>query len=245
MDQKPDDVAVPTKPKLWGPVSGILLGLVIFMIAQTAAYIVISIMASAQDLSVKTYYDQNPVLVSFVGSVLLGTIGVGLVYLATKKYDSWTALKLKRATLEQLFWVLPGILAYIGISAVLYVLVDNFFPGVDLDQEQNIGFDTAARGVQLALAFVALVVIAPISEEILFRGYTFQGVRRSFHWIIAAVVSAGLFGVAHGQFNVAMDTFALGITACWLLEKTGSLWPAILLHGIKNFIAFYFVFVVG
>jgi len=242
-----EQVAAPdqTKPKMWGPLSGILLGLTIFIGAQIMTALIIGVLAELNGVEISDYFDQHTVLVTFVGSVLLGGLSVGFVYWATKSYGSWQALKLAKPKLSQFGLIIPAFVIYVMLSAVIYTVTSILFPGTNLDQEQQIGFESANTMWQLGVAFIALVIIAPVAEEILFRGYTYQGVRRNFHWIIAAVISAGLFGLAHMQLNVALDTFALGIVACWLLEKTGSLWPAILLHGIKNSIAFYFIFVVG
>jgi len=232
-----------SKPKIWGPVSGIFLGLSIFIAAQIITAIILGILAEVSGVSVTEYFGQNPVLVSFVGAVLFGSMTVGLVHWATKDYGFWTSLKLTKPKLESLVWVFPALVGYVILSGMLYALVSVLFPETNLDQEQVLGFENATSFGQQIIAFIALVVIAPIAEEILFRGYTFQGVRRKFSWPVAAVVSAGLFGLAHMQLNVGIDTFALGFVACVLLEKTGSLWPAILLHAIKNSIAFYILFV--
>ena len=65
-------------------------------------------------------------------------------------------------------------------------------------------------------------------------------------WLPATLVSA-LFGVAHGQWNVGLDVFVLSMVACGLREATGSIWAGIVLHMIKNMVAFMatFVFVTG
>lgn len=231
------------KPKMWGPISGIFLGLTIFIAAQILASIIIATLAQINGVSVTEYFKQNTVIASFVGSAALGGLTITLVYHATKSYGSWAALKLKNVDFSSLLMVIPAFVGYIILSGTLYMLAGKLFPDIDLEQAQETGFENVISGVQVAIAFVALVVIAPISEEILFRGYTFQGIRSKTHWLVAAVITSALFGLAHGQINVGMDTFALGIAACWLLEKTNSLWPAILLHGLKNSIAFYYLFI--
>jgi membrane protease YdiL (CAAX protease family) len=61
--------------------------------------------------------------------------------------------------------------------------------------------------------------------------------------IVSSVVVSALFGLAHGQWNVAVDVFVMSMVACYLREYTGVIWPGIIIHMIKNFIGFYITFV--
>jgi membrane protease YdiL (CAAX protease family) len=57
------------------------------------------------------------------------------------------------------------------------------------------------------------------------------------------VATSVLFGLIHGQWNVGVDVFVLSMVACSLREVTGSIWAGILLHMLKNALAFYIIFV--
>ena len=65
-------------------------------------------------------------------------------------------------------------------------------------------------------------------------------------WLITVVVS-GLFGYVHGQLNVGIDVAMLSVVLVALRHTTGTIWPGILIHMVKNTIAFLamFVFMVG
>ena len=90
---------------------------------------------------------------------------------------------------------------------------------------------------------VALVIVTPIFEETVFRGFLFKGLRRRLpFWAAASVVSV-MFAFAHGQWNVALDTFVLSLILCFLVEKNNSLIPSILLHELKNEVAFTALFI--
>lgn len=138
-----------------------------------------------------------------------------------------------------------GLVAFIpyimGTIAVLY-LASMFLP-IDLDQEQQIGFDTAiASQLNYFMAFLALVVIGPFVEELLFRGYLYGKLRR-YGAIVAALVVSALFGFMHGQWNVALDVFVLSLVMCALRERTGTIWAGVVLHMFKNSIAYYVLFI--
>ena len=59
----------------------------------------------------------------------------------------------------------------------------------------------------------------------------------------AAIFTSGTFGLVHGQWNVAIDTFVLSMVMIALYEKTKNLWACVFLHGLKNFVAFLALFV--
>jgi hypothetical protein len=71
-----------------------------------------------------------------------------------------------------------------------------------------------------------------------------RGLAGRFGWTAAAVVSSLLFGLVHGQLNVAIDTAIMGWFSAQLVITTKSIWPSIALHALKNSIAFVLVYLV-
>ena len=168
-------------------------------------------------------------------------------------------LKKKRTNLKVLgldslpTWTDIGLspMAYIGYLIIGYIasyLVVVLIPSFPIDQAQDIGFQVLGRQYEYALAFLTLVVIAPIAEETLFRGYLYGKLQKYVPIIPALLATSLLFGFAHLftanqlQWNVALDTFILSIVLCLLRNITGSIWAGILLHMIKNGIAFFILF---
>jgi membrane protease YdiL (CAAX protease family) len=125
---------------------------------------------------------------------------------------------------------------------VLYVASQ--LPGFNANQTQDVGV-TSVFGLERAAAFVVLVFIVPFCEELMFRGLLYGKLRQEkLPWWLAALVVSALFGLAHGQWNVGLDVFCLSIVACGLRELTGTIWAGVLVHIIKNFIAFALLFLV-
>lgn len=136
-----------------------------------------------------------------------------------------------------------GFVVYFLCSALLVYAAGLLVPAFNADQLQDTGFSNMAHGFEYLLAFIALVVIAPIAEEVLFRGYLYGKLRgRLSMWIAIPIVSL-LFGLVHGQWNVGIDVFALSVVLCVLREVTGSIWAGVLLHMLKNSLAFYLLFI--
>ncbi len=138
---------------------------------------------------------------------------------------------------------LAGGVVYFLLSAVLAIAAMNFLPFIDFTQLQETGYGRVTAPTELCLAFVGIVIIAPLAEELLFRGYLFGKLRRYIPTWLAIFITSALFAAVHGQWNVAIDTFALSIILCLLRVTTGSIWPSILLHMLKNGVAFYFIFI--
>ncbi len=150
-----------------------------------------------------------------------------------QRLPSWTELGLAPA----------GLIVYFITSALVTYMITLLVSGFDPAQTQNVGFEQLGQRYEYILAFVTLVIIAPIAEEILFRGYLYGKLKKYSPRWVAIIVTSALFGFAHGQWNVAIDTFILSLFLCALRDITGSLWPSIILHMLKNGIAYYFLFV--
>ena len=130
-----------------------------------------------------------------------------------------------------------------AIGSVVALLAAAKVFGVDTSQAQSLGFSQLLGG-ELLIAFVVLVVLTPLFEEALFRGFLYGRLRQtSLPWWVPAMIVSALFGLAHGQWNVGIDVFVLSMVACGLREVTGSIWAGILLHMAKNMVAFFAVFV--
>ena len=170
-------------------------------------------------------------------------------------------LKLTNTSLKQIGFtkyrhshVLTALLGY-GWYMLLFVsttfLISTFVPQIDLDQQQQLGFDRSTTGLGLLIIGFSLVVLPALYEELLMRGVLFTGLRKkiSFMWTLVGV--SLLFGAAHLEFGgynplnwaAAIDTFMLSAVLIYLRETCKSIWPAIILHGIKNLVAFTLVFV--
>lgn len=94
-----------------------------------------------------------------------------------------------------------------------------------------------ARWPGLLSELFTAAVVAPVCEEILFRGFLFNGLRARMGVWGAAIVSSLIFGGLHDYSWFGMATIALfGMLTCWVFVRTGSLWPGILLHALSNFV---------
>lgn len=83
-------------------------------------------------------------------------------------------------------------------------------------------------------ATVAVCIVAPLCEEMLFRGIVLRGFLRRYSRWQAILLSALLFGAAHMNIYQFVVGFVMGTVLAWLYERTRSLIPCIALHATYN-----------
>lgn len=141
-------------------------------------------------------------------------------------------------------------LAPIGfaVSILLIAMLNAFFslfPWYNITETQNVGYHNLINIPERLAAFIALVILAPIMEEVIFRGWLYGRLRAKLCLPTAMIIVSLLFGLVHGQWNVGITTFAMSLVLCGLREITGTIYSGIILHMIKNAIAFLFLFIIS
>ena len=133
----------------------------------------------------------------------------------------------------------PRAIGYAAIALVaIWVASAALAPFLDANEEQGFVPDDwdSGRAGAFAAFFVAVAVIAPIVEELTYRGLGFF-LLMPYGTVAAVVVSGTLFGVAHGLLVALPILVIFGIAVGWLRAKTASVYPSMILHGIFNGVA--------
>ncbi len=128
------------------------------------------------------------------------------------------------------FWTVPlGLAAVYAVSVVHDVVVR--------PQQQQIVGDFPRSGAGAALFILVAVIMAPLFEEVVFRGFLFRGFANSWGWAWGALASGAIFGFAHLQLDVFVPLATLGFVLAWAYKRTGSIWTCITMHALFNTIA--------
>jgi len=99
---------------------------------------------------------------------------------------------------------------------------------VDTEKEIDRAFSKAGL-----LFLFASVVVAPVVEEIVFRGFLFDAWKRRWGWEVSAVLTSTVFGIYHPYFFAA---FAASIVFACVIRRTGSIRAAIMVHSFGNLV---------
>lgn len=176
--------------------------------------------------------------------VAQGLFGASLILVAVGVASGWDRGRVRDA-LGQLGLRPVGLKAF-GIALLTligYYIVVALFATLLVNPEQE---DVASElgvndpSVLVAISAVLMIaVLAPLSEELFFRGMVFSGLRSRFSLWPAALISGVVFGLPHVLTGplAAIPLTVLGVALAWLYERTGSLWPCIFIHMINNGLA--------
>ncbi len=131
--------------------------------------------------------------------------------------------------------LLPMGLVVLGGSVILSE-IDNLFRTLVPISASMVEFleSLGTEEAGLLTSTFVLVMVAPLTEELLFRGLILRGLlqHHSARWAI--VLSALLFGLSHMNPWQFLPTLFGGLLLAWLTLETGTLWPAILTHAANN-----------
>jgi membrane protease YdiL (CAAX protease family) len=128
-----------------------------------------------------------------------------------------------------------GIPAWLG-AQLLSVVVTSLLSGIGVQPDPGLAEAALDRAEPWVLV-VALVIVAPVAEEIFFRGIAFNAWEREYGTSRAVYGTAALFAVIHGSVFALAPIFALGLILALLYRRTRSLPATIALHATFNAIS--------
>jgi membrane protease YdiL (CAAX protease family) len=171
---------------------------------------------------------------SALGGIIFYAVILGLVLLIARGLPrkETFALNRPRSWPRTLGLILGTLVAtYLQLAVVSSAL------GPASDVNQGIAtFWDSSRATQFALNFAVTAVLAPIVEELTFRGLGFSLLSK-FGAKTALFGTAVLFGLTHG-FLIALPLFVtVGLALGWLRMRTGSVYPGMIMHGVLNAVA--------
>ena len=136
--------------------------------------------------------------------------------------------------------LLPAMAATILGAGIIFSELDNlvrsYFPMPPEIAEAMQGL--TGPDVNVWTSFVLLLVVAPLTEELLFRGLLLRGFLGNYSVRTAVVVSGLLFAFVHLNPWQFLATGVAGIILAWWVVETGSLWPAVFGHALNNSVPF-------
>lgn len=154
-------------------------------------------------------------------------IGVILLFYRIRRKKLGDALWLRRVEG-------PGLLSGAALAPALYLAVTvamMALPEAWLDSYAEASSGVSGGGV---IGIVAVVLVAPVVEEFIFRGLIMTRLAQAMPGWLAAALSAAIFGLCHGHPVWFAYTFVLGVLFGLMDLRLGSIWPSILAHMVFN-----------
>ena len=220
------------------------IGIVFFVVLAALAVVstAIALVLNLVDAADDPMGTPRGVTVQLVGQMLLHTLAVGAAAgFSLAKYglppEAWSLVRPPRLNVGPIFLTLAAAFATLTVyAAIVSVLgLESFLPDENVPREL---FDYRAV---LPLTFVMVVIVAPLMEEMFFRGFLFHGVWWRFGFWPAAVVSGATFSLIHvtsaDLVGLIIPFTVIGILFAYLVRRTGSLWNAIAVHVLFNSVA--------
>lgn len=135
--------------------------------------------------------------------------------------------------------VLTAYLLYLGISIVISALIlyyDLQIPGYQIQKRilPLFGDDTFS----LIVAGVVMTGLAPVLEEVFFRGFLLRTIVNRVGVVLGSIITAVIFSLLHVPWQSFIQVFILGLIINSIVIRGKSLWPAICFHSFNNAIAF-------
>jgi membrane protease YdiL (CAAX protease family) len=176
-----------------------------------------------------TLYKWSTAAGGLVQFLVLGLIVYGIAGLGNRR----ELLALRRPT----SWRLAGSIGF-GIGVAMLILLGALGPLLDPGQEQGLTPDRwqpSHAAAYLGNAFV-IVVVAPVVEELTFRGLGYSLLARFGRW--TAIILVGiLFALAHGLVEAFPFLAAFGAMLAYLRSRVDSVYPGMVVHAVFNAIA--------
>jgi membrane protease YdiL (CAAX protease family) len=182
-------------------------------------------------------------LLFFLRYLFYFTIVMAVILMVVLKIrrGSWQDLGLRSISFKNL--LVYGLGAGLGIVTIILILgiaMQMLQPEVPPQAIEEV-LRAAKRPEEILFIVLAAVFLAPMVEELFYRGMIYPYLRNHFGILGGSLISGLIFGLAHWDLWRALPLAIGGVLLCWIYEKSGSLWASICAHGVWNGVITYIV----
>ncbi len=180
---------------------------------------------------------KDALVLTFICNMITVAVLLIFYFYDRKKWDRNNPLN-NSAVKNPLQYVLGSSVAVgacVGFNIILSIIVA--IATSSLGEEIMDSYDTVASAIDAApiwIQILAVVVSAPICEELLMRGLIYKRLRSFSRPLTSALISSAIFGAIHGNWVQFVYAFSVGFIAAYVYEYTGNLFAPILFHMIAN-----------
>jgi len=125
---------------------------------------------------------------------------------------------------------------YVGFMVVVigYEQIYRAVTGASLPSQPTLMLISKAKDASAWAAYASIAIALPVAEEVLFRGYFFDALRKRFSGIFVVVATAFGFSIFHCEGFYILPLFVFGLVLGMLKLRTNSLFPGVAVHVLNN-----------
>jgi membrane protease YdiL (CAAX protease family) len=218
---------------------------VLLACAVTSAIVLISVIALGVVVANGGRFADMPASLAAVALLTIEPVaifaGVYFILILRRRFD-WADLGLRPMTRS---WAAPAVLAALGcliFSGAVSQVFERFYNTPMLDEYVSLLAPEGTTWQQEVALIVLIGGLVPLAEELLFRGVLYAWLRQRWGVAVSAVVSAGLFALAHGSLRMGLQIFVTGVVLAVLYERSRSILASTLAHMTVNTISMVIIF---
>lgn len=198
-----------------------------------SAIMSVKCMSPSGELDIEEYMqlvgENTPLILIVSGAITLLTY---FIVTLVRKKNMFKEISLHKMSFKGVFSVV-----FMGLSFnFIVMLVMSSLPFPEAMMENYETTSSLVVGTSGVLAWISTVLMAPIVEEVVFRGFVYSRLKEGTGMIAAVIVTSLLFGVVHGTVIWAAYAFVISLAFIFVRERFYSLWASILFHVAFNFV---------
>ncbi|WP_404351885.1 CPBP family intramembrane metalloprotease [Sutcliffiella horikoshii] len=181
---------------------------------------------------------ENTLYAGTMTGLIMSIIFTLSVYLVALKPHGmgWEAVGLRSFPRSYWKWI-PVWTFVLIVSSILLVVIMEML-GVGVDNSKTESLQEQVTWFTFTIAFFSAAVISPIYEEIFYRGFLYKWIRGKWGVSAGLIVSSLIFTIVHiPTYNTLPVNFLSGMIFAWTYERSGSVVPGIIIHGVFNGLA--------
>jgi membrane protease YdiL (CAAX protease family) len=147
----------------------------------------------------------------------------------------WRKISWKELGFRAFEWSSIGLGCGLLVMVYVVIIIHNLIlSALGVAMQGDVVFGLFSKLESPALLFFVGIVLAPIMEEIFFRGFLFRGFRQRYGLNTALILSSFIFALSHMQLAALLPTFLLGGVLAYMAHRSNSVFPGMILHFMIN-----------
>lgn len=171
---------------------------------------------------------------SIMGLVMAIVFTLGVYLIALRPYQlAWDAVGVR--LFSKKYWKWIGFWTILLLLASLLIMIVMDWIGIGVENKKTESLQSNITWLTILLGIVSVAIISPVYEEIFYRGFLYTWFR--IKWGVGAGlwISSIIFTIVHiPTYNTLPINFLSGMVFAWVYEKSGSVLPGMIIHGLCN-----------